>query len=186
MAREIPLTQGYVAIVDDEDYEWLAARSWHIQKSQRRKDGSMRLYAAGYELVDGRTKVPSMHRVILGAPRGLMVDHKNGNGLDNRRENLRIATGSQNNANAPKRANCSSRFKGVSWFKNLQRWNAKIKINGRLKHLGYFTDEREAARAYDAAALEHFGEFARLNFPSAHAGAQMAAVTPCSSLPGAR
>jgi hypothetical protein len=106
-----------------------------------------------------------MHRFILGITNPkIKVDHRNRYELDNRRTNLRIPTNSQNGANANKcRHRTSSRFKGVSWHKRLRKWCAHIGVNRGLIHLGYFTNELDAARSYDAAAREHFGEFAKFN-----------------------
>jgi len=105
-----------------------------------------------------------MHRQIVCAPKHLFVDHINGDGLDNRRENIRLATKRQNSQNmVRKRPNKTSRFKGVSKSQHHNGWRATIKVNGARIHLGYFKDESDAARAYDAAAIEHFGPFAAPN-----------------------
>jgi hypothetical protein len=111
-----------------------------------------------------------MHRVIMGEPQHADIDHINGDGLDNRRENLRIATRSQNMRNAhtePKRAK-TSQYKGVSWWsyskiKSGGYWRAEIELPGRKRIVKCFHDELEAARCYDKLALEHFGEHARIN-----------------------
>jgi len=103
-----------------------------------------------------------MHRLIMGNPQGMEVDHINGNGLDNRRCNLRVVTTSQNQANQHARRGRSS-FKGV--FKQRSRWRARIHVQQKGINLGSFLTEEEAARAYDAAALHYFGEHACLNFP---------------------
>jgi HNH endonuclease/AP2 domain len=111
------------------------------------------------------------HRLVmermLGRPllRSEQVDHINGNGLDNRRSNLRLATKRQNQQNRQRRINGSSIYKGVSLFKRDGTWKSQINIDGLQKHIGYFKTQEAAARAYDAAALKHFGEFARINFP---------------------
>jgi hypothetical protein len=102
-----------------------------------------------------------LHRIILDAPKGTDVDHINGNGLDNRRCNLRLATRSQNHANRFKKPGTTSRFKGVRFERN--RWHAQIRVQYKKTYLGSFRDEIDAALAYNAAALEAFGEFARIN-----------------------
>jgi hypothetical protein len=101
----------------------------------------------------------------MGEPEGLQVDHEDGNGLNNQRSNLRIASPTQNQGNARRRKDNTSGYKGVSWYRRTNKWKAHIRVDKKLRHLGYFIDLTDAARAYDAAALEHFGEFAHLNFP---------------------
>lgn len=156
MAVEIPLTRGQVALVDEQDewaasqYKWHAipaARTWYACRWTRRSDG--------------RGTTQALHQLLTG---WALTDHINGNGLDNRRCNLRAATTAQNLSNMRKHRG-SSRFKGVSWFKRTQQWRAYIELSGRQIFLGHFHDEGEAALAYDVAAREHFGEFAALNFP---------------------
>lgn len=157
--KQILLTQGFVALVDDEDYEVLAALSW---TPAHRGSG---VYAVHYKRRKGEPRTCTlMHRLILDAPPGLQVDHANGNTLDNRRSNIRLATRSQNQANS-RRTRGASRFKGVNWFSPKGCWVAKIGLNQCSRHLGYFADEEAAARAYDDAAREVFGPFAALNFP---------------------
>lgn len=113
-------------------------------------------------------RIEYLHRAIMSAPLGVSVDHINGDTLDNRKSNLRLATSSENGANVPKREGTSSRFKGVCWDKNGHRWKAHIGYQGKRVHLGYFVDEEEAARAYDRVARTLFGEFARTNFGENH------------------
>jgi hypothetical protein len=147
------------ATVDDGDYEKLIGSAWRLNR-QTMKRGvqfyACRTTSSGKE---------SMANAILGPPpAGMVWDHHNGNGLDNRRANLRPATREENSRNSrKKRSPTSSRFKGVR--KHKRRWYASIWVGGRGIHLGSFTDEREAAAAYDQAARYHFGEFACANFP---------------------
>lgn len=153
--KVIPLKGGGEALVSPEDFHWLSQRDWY------RDD---RGYAACGLFRRREGMIVKMHRLILLAPNTATVDHANGNTLDNRRENLRLATQSQQNANRLK-------FKGRSQFKGVYRrcdglkWVAHIKNAGRPKNLGSFVSEDDAARAYDAAARQIFGEFACLNFP---------------------
>ena len=162
MVRQIELTRGKVALVDDEDYERLAAHKWYARAKSR--------YGLTYYAMrrccnpDIHTTTVRMHRVIMDAPPGMQVDHINGNGLDNRRDNLRLATHSQNQANRRYKApGKSSQFLGVSWRKREKQWRAQIGINGKLRWLGRFDAEIDAALAYNEAALELHGEFASLN-----------------------
>lgn len=104
-----------------------------------------------------------MHRIIADTPCELICDHVNHDGLDNRKQNLRNCTTLQNSRNQRSRKYTTSKYKGVCFNKNRKKWNVKIQIDGSSKHLGYFTDEIDAARAYDEAAKKYYGEFACLN-----------------------
>lgn len=155
MAKEIPLTRGLVTIVDDEDYEWLSQWKWFADTH-------------GYGIRNSGTRpsrsLVKMHRELLAAPRGTQVDHINGNRLDNRRENLRLCSNTENQRNLTRlRPGKSSSHKGVSWYKKTQKWRAQITFSQKVILIGYFATELEAARAYDAKAIELFGEFARTN-----------------------
>lgn len=162
MAVEVPLTKGYVALVDDEDAERvIAAGPWFVMEQCR---GEL---ARRYAIRRSGKRTVYMHRLIMDAPAGMEVDHVNGDGLDNRRENLRLCTRAENRRNQRKAAGLSSRFKGVDWHKGRHRWRAQIEQDRRARYLGHFNDEADAARAYDKAARELFGEFANLNFPEA-------------------
>jgi AP2 domain./HNH endonuclease. len=161
---EIPLTRGYVATIDDSDLELVEPHKWHAQRGRRT------WYAV--RQIGGRGNIITilMHRVILGiTDSNIECDHRDGNGLNNQRSNLRPATKSQNRRNQAKHAGCSSRFKGVSFQRrNTHRpWVATIGYGTPVvtTYLGAFATEEDAAHAYDRAALQLFGEFARLNFP---------------------
>ena len=156
--REIPLTQGKVALVDADMFEELNKFNWHAFRSGR-------TYYAARNTRDsetGKAGIMYMHREILNTPVGFETDHYNWNGLDNRRANLRVATKSQNQHNHHPRKG-TSRFKGVDWNKSEEKWQVRIRCAGKRYHLGLFASEIDAARAYNRKAAELFGEFARLN-----------------------
>lgn len=158
----VPLTQGRFAVVDLCDVELVAGRNWHAVEDNRT------FYAA----TSGQPKQP-MHSLILGLRDGLLPDHIDGDGLNNRRSNLRFATPTQNQGNKKVAFSNKVGFKGVreaTWATGTKRWRATIFSEGRHQQLGYFYTPEEAASAYDAAALSIFGEFARLNFPEARLG----------------
>ncbi len=141
-----------VALVDSEDVDLVIHTTWFLRCVRGTK------YA-----VNGRHGL--MHTMIMNPPNGMLVDHRDGNGLDNRRSNLRLCTPSQNQANRKKRGNHSSRFKGVRKYRLRGNWRAEIVVEGKCIFLGYFDTELEAAMAYDRAARESFGEYACLNIP---------------------
>lgn len=148
---EIVLPSGLVAIIDSTDESCMAGRQWAAHKG--RSTWYVRAVGNG----------PYLHRLLLDAPRGVLVDHCNRNGLDNRRNNLRLATNSQNAANAIRRSDNASGYKGVCWDRDRGQWRAYITEAGRLRHLGLFGNIAEAAHAYDVAAENLWGEFARPN-----------------------
>ena len=154
--RLIPLTQGKYAIVDPDDYERLSPYTWHAQKSPTN------YYAKRKVNIHGKWMHLKMHREILKVPHDMLVDHINHNGLDNRKANLRPATKHQNMWNRTAGLH-SSRFKGVSWQKRARKWRAAICVRWKTIDLGLYTDETEAAMAYDEAAKKYHGDFGVLN-----------------------
>jgi len=159
--RRIPLTQGYFAIVDPQDYPRLSKYKWRLCRTK----GKNVLYAErSIRLPGGKYSRILMHRQLIDVPDGYVIDHINGCGLDNRRANLRLATAAQNAWNSKKR-NSRSGYKGVWFAADKGLWRASIVCHGRRMHLGYFTDKIAAAKAYDAGAIKYHKEFARLNFP---------------------
>jgi hypothetical protein len=160
--KEIELTQGYLAIVDDEDFERINAFNWRALPSSDNI-----IYGARTEQKDNKVTNIMMHRLILGVTdKSLHVDHKNGNGLDNRKENLRLVTRNQNMRNLTRiRVNNTSGYRGVCFEKSSGKWMAYIYIDGKQKKLGRHLDPKDAARAFDNAAREIFGEYCgKLNF----------------------
>ena len=153
--KRIPLTQGKYALIDNDMFGYLNQWKWYAHKS------GFTYYAERHE---ENRKTIIMHRVIMKAKKGQISDHRNCDGLDNRRKNLRFATRSQNGQNQRINIKGSSKYKGVSWHKRDQIWRAKIKLHGRFIHLGNYHNETVAACVYDQMAIKLFGEFARLNF----------------------
>jgi len=153
----IPLTQGQVAKVSDEWYEELNKYKWQAQYCPHTKS----YYAVRTSTLLGKQKMTMMHRVIAGTPDGMETDHKDGDTLNNLPDNLRTCTHSQNRCNRGKTVANTSGYKGV--FASLKKWQAKIKVDGKLLYLGTYLTPEEAARVYDEAAKKHHGEFAKLN-----------------------
>ncbi len=155
--KTIALTKGYVSTVDDEDFEKLSRFKWQALVYRR---------SNGTELVHARRSVGKpkktllMHAEICGYSK---ADHKDGDGLNNLRSNLRPASHSQNGANRSKRGGVSSIFLGVYWNSKTRRWQAQVRKNGKAHHIGCFSDEWDAATAYNFKALELHGEFANIN-----------------------
>ncbi len=163
-AKLIPLTQGKFAIVDAEDYDELSQYKWYAKKgnSTYYAGRGVRVYKNG-KYVGVRQIL--MHRVMTKAPKGMLVDHRNHNGLDNRRENMRVCTREQNSHNQLPYRGTSCRYKGVTKHKRDGVFEVNIRYNGKLNYIGRFKDADDAAKAYDKKAKELFGEFAYLNFP---------------------
>ena len=159
--RVIELTRGKTTIVDDDVWEWASKVPWSASYS---KQGGNWYAIRTVTHLDGKRKCESLHRRIIRAVGMQKTDHKDGNGLNNLRSNLRICTDRQNHHNQKLRCDNTSGFKGVSLTtRPPNRYRATIRINGRLLWLGSFESARQAANAYNMAATKYFGEFARLN-----------------------
>lgn len=156
--KEIQLTQGKVALVDDADYDWLNQWKWFAAKAKNT------VYAHRNERVNGRQLTVRMHRIILGLtdPKDF-CDHSNGDGLDNQRSNIRRCTKRENGLNCKRKTSDTSNYKGVSLYARSNTWVARIMHNGKSVHLGYHKTENAAALIYNEAAIKYHGEFAYLN-----------------------
>ncbi len=150
----VHINGGTAVLIDDEDYDKIKESSWLFSGR----------YAYRQVWNKGKGKTEYMHRIIMGNPKNLEIDHINGNGIDNRKSNLRFATHKQNMANQKSCKTATSQFKGVCWVKRDKKWEASIQTDNRTKHLGYYENEADAAKAYDKEAIKLFGSFARLNF----------------------
>jgi hypothetical protein len=170
--KTIPLANcDLVAVVDDEDFEWLGRHKWHRAKKWKGDYYARTSMYAGKLNGQHQTDFRYMHRMILGAKKGQLTDHKDGNGLNNRRKNIRLCTPSQNSRNSKPHSDAKTThgFKGIYLSKKFKppRYVAQIKVkrgSTKKRSRGFHTPE-EAARAYDTLARQHFGEFAWLNFP---------------------
>lgn len=153
--KEISLTKKKVALVDDRDYGWLSSFSWRASDQ-----GSGSFYAKRRK-VDSRSTSDSvyMHREILGAPKGVLVDHINRNPLDNQRSNLRLCNAFQNVQNVGLRSDNTSGYKGVAWNKNAKKWIVQIQVFGEALYLGIFSDIKEAIGVRRDAEIKYFGSF---------------------------
>jgi hypothetical protein len=161
--RSMPLTKGKHALVDDSDFETLNQWQW---RAQRARAGSNKFYAVrSGPTNNGKRSVVWMHVQIMEAQLkdGQRPDHVDGNGLNNQRHNLRPSTHRQNCQNKRTSGCNKSGYKGVSWKKRNNKWCAQIKSDGKVLHLGLFASPVDAARAYDAAAIKHFGQYAVTN-----------------------
>jgi hypothetical protein len=159
--RRIYLGEGEWTILDQQDYSRFSHFKWHLRHGRKGNYYAVRSFKAG----SGRIKLAYLHREIIEPPPGFLVDHRNLNPLDNRRDNLRPATRSQNRVNCRRdKSKTTSRFVGVHFEKARNRWVAQTHYQGKTINLGRFKNEIDAAHAYDHAARKYHGEFARLNF----------------------
>ena len=143
------------AIIDDEDFELVNKYTWSI--------GTYGYARRNIYISKGKTTAISMHRLIMNAQKGQMVDHINGDKLDNRKSNLRFCNKAKNAMNCKVHKHNTSGYKGVAWHKQAKKWRAYIVLNDKQKSLGVFNSKEEAALAYNKAAIELFGEFAKVN-----------------------
>lgn len=170
----VPLSQGKFAVVDAEDYPLIKDHQWYATCVKGKWYAGTNIH-----LDDGRRRQLRMHTAIMGS---LGVDHRDGDGLNNRRSNLRVVTQAQNCKNRSKsRKPKTSPHKGVWWHKRLKKWTAAIGVNYRQKHLGYFDDQEDAAKAYDVAAAKLHGLFAKLNSQGQAPRGKLRFVAPTSS-----
>lgn len=145
--------------IDGEDFDKIKEYTWCLSKI-----GNCFYACSG--LYDKKTKKKTtihMHRIIMDTSKDYIIDHVNGNALDNRKENLRICSNAENLRNRKKQKNTSSIYKGVCFDKRDKKWRASIRLNNKLMYIGLFDTQTQAAKAYNKAAVENFGEFARLN-----------------------
>jgi hypothetical protein len=157
---ELPLSRNLIAIIDDEDLELVGQYKWYA------KDFENGTYAARNDYAEGTKKAPRtilLHRELMNAKKGEYVDHISRDTLDNRRVNLRLCNNIENTSNQKLRVTNTSGYKGVSWQPQSRKWWARISVNYKRISLGTYDDVKDAARAYNTAAIKYHGEFARLN-----------------------
>lgn len=155
--KAIPVGKCRLSIIDQDDYDRISKSSWFVKK------GRYTCYAGTR---DCHKKTTSLHREVLNLKQGdPIIDHRNGNGLDNRKCNLRISTYEANNFNSRIRSDNISGYRGVSWHKGRKKWCAQISVNKKVIHGGYYSNPQAAAMAYDKLAIINRGEYAKLNFP---------------------
>lgn len=159
--KKIPLTQGYFALVDNEEESMLKRHKWCVSVK------ATGVYAVRRVTVSPKKhRMVYMHRLLIGLKYGdkKQADHINGDTLDNRKCNLRVCNHRQNQQNSKSARHSSSKYKGVTWSKNNQKWLARICICGKSIHLGSFSSEKDAAHMYDRVALAEFKKFVKTNF----------------------
>lgn len=157
--KEIPLTRGYVALVDDEDFERASQYKWHAQA------GRNTTYASRDVTINGAKKSVYLHRFVLSVPAGVAVDHIDRNGLNCQKYNLRSCSNSQNSYNQGVSPKNTSGYRGVSWNKRLGKWHAYVSAKGKRRHVGFYDTPEDAAGMRDVYAGALHGKFAYLNFP---------------------
>ena len=154
--KTISLTQGKMALIDDEDFDRVSAFKWYYSRHGYAVRSAHR--------ADGNPKRIYLHRFVVDAPDDMVVDHMDGNTLNDQRHNLRMCAQSENQRNQRRtKVGQSSKYKGVDWNASRKKWRARIVLDGKSIMLGRYDGEVEAARAYNAAALKYFGAFAALN-----------------------
>lgn len=156
--RLVQLTRGKYAIIDSEDFSAVECYKWNYSNSGYAKT------AVPHPTIKGRQSYLYMHTLLMSTPKGMHVDHKDGNSLNNQRSNLRLCSHADNMRNSKIPKNNTSGYKGVGFLKRSGRWNACIYFMNKRIHIGNYTNKDDAARAYDTKATELYGEFARLNF----------------------
>ena len=157
--KKIPLTQGKFATVDAEDYEYISQWKWYYSSTGY----AARSIHLGMFNCKQKQKIIYMHRIINTTPEGMDTDHIDMDKLNNQKKNLRGCSRSQNNMNMKGNKNTSSKYRGVYWVKERKKWSVNICKDKYRRYIGSFTSEEKAGEAYNKAALEHFGEFAKLN-----------------------
>lgn len=158
--KKILLRNGNYAIVDDEDYSMLSKLTWKLGKAQ---DGTPTIFSINYFKQGATFKQIKMHNLIVDPPKKHYIFHRNRNPLDNTKGNLKILNSSQHEVTKPPQSNNQTGLKGVSWHTRFKKWQATIQVNGRKLYLGRFIDIRDAANAYNEAALKHYGDYAYTN-----------------------